>query len=140
MRAMRNVLVLAVAAVALSGCNGERLGDFTETNTANGRWTLTGQLIRSYDVPLQSAMDTITKWYESSGSLMTDRRLDRDGSHAVIDGRLKNGVSVEWEIWAKANGPTDVGVKVGEGDQKASSDLLNTLERSLPGKRIGAGQ
>jgi hypothetical protein len=131
-------LTVFVSAAALTGCRGDRVTTFIEQPTDERRWRVDGTLIRSYNVTLQQAYDSVLKLADRKKWVVTDTA---SGQYtADIDVRTVERVEINFDIWAPPGKATDIGIEYAGGDKIGSAAVFSDLERYLPGKRITVNQ
>jgi len=126
------MLILVTAAI---GCRGTRITVLDE-QTPEGIWSTGDTLVRVYDgMDLQKAIDGVDAYVKSKKWKLEDRDIDlRDAEIEVEDAQ---GLQIDFKLWApKAKPYVEVGVEVGSGDPRRSAEILNELEKHLPGKRL----
>jgi len=137
-RVMMTVVLLMLAVGLLGGCEAERLtrampGDSV---TAEGRWSVDNILYRSYNVTLRDAYNASRTFFTDKGWTM--ERTESGADFGRVEGTMAGGNPVRIVLLVDKSGATDVGLKVGRGDKFESADLLDQLEKYLPGNRINA--
>lgn len=134
----RRFTFIGLLLVGVTGCRGERLTSVVEQPTAEGRWRADGLLIRSYNVTLGQAVDSITDLAQRKRWLIV--RVVHDEHTADVDVKTSELVEINFDIWAPAGKATDIGVEYGGGNRIGSIRVFDDLERVLPGKRITVNQ
>ena len=106
--------------------------------TAEGRWRPDGVLIRSYNVTLDEAVDSVLALTAKNRWLIvSQRRGDRRANIAV---KTRELVEIEFGIWAPVGRATEIGIEYNGGNRAGSIRLFEDLERILRGKRIVVNQ
>lgn len=130
--------VVAVVVIGALGCQGERPGAIFDETTPDGRWRIDGTLIRSYNVTLMQAYDSIHALAAGKNWLIRKSETSTHTSHISI--KTRELVEIEFSVWAPANSATDIGIEYAGGDKIGAIRVFDELERILPGKRITVNQ
>ena len=130
--------ILAGAVLALTACgSGNRLTSFADQQVEEGTVSVSGTLIRQYsDLGLRAAYESFQKFAKAEGwTVATQKAKLRE---ACIEGQTKDGVEYKLIAWTPKGKPTEVGVQIKPEDLFKAADILNKLEKTMPGKRIKA--
>ncbi len=124
---------LSLAALSI-GCQGGRI-NLIDQVTAEGIW-YDSTLIRRYEgVTLVQAVAAIDAYLEAQGLRPSGREINPHDAEIVTHDTA--GLRYQFDVWVPADKPyLELGVEIGSGDVIRSAELLTTLEKSLPGKRV----
>jgi len=133
------VIAMVIAAAAAAGCAGMRFSaPGLEKRTEQGVWRVDGALIRTYDISLAEAFDSIDQMCKENAWIITGR--DLEPREAGVEAYTRNQNKIEFQIWAPPGRPTDIGIEVDGGEQDRSAEVFAALEPYLPGTRVVGNQ